>query len=62
MTVGASAAYSYLILKPSYCANISVIIGRPKSSDTKQSSVSYSDILMYQQEVKLTANLLSQEL
>jgi len=52
LTVAAGAAYSYLILKPSFNADISVIIGRPQSSDTKQSAVNYSDILMYQQEVK----------
>lgn len=52
VTVSAGAAYSYLILKPSYSADISVIIGRPKSPDLQQNSITYSDILMYQQEVK----------
>lgn len=50
IAVAVSAAYSYFVLKPSYSANISVIIGRPAGSDTNQSA--YSDILMYQKEVK----------
>lgn len=49
-----SAGVSYFVLKPSYKADISVIIGKP-TVDGK--TVSYNDVIMYQKLVKTYGEL-----
>ncbi len=45
-----SAVFSYIIIKPQYKADISVIIG--KSQTTQASSYNYNDLVMYEKLVK----------
>ncbi|WP_163194448.1 YveK family protein [Clostridium thermarum] len=45
-----SAVFSYLIIKPTYKADISVIIG--KKEDSQATNYNYNDVMMYQKLVK----------
>lgn len=47
-----SGVVSYFIIKPTYKADISVIIQKEDNADTKNTSMNYSDVMMYQQLVK----------
>jgi capsular polysaccharide biosynthesis protein len=47
-----SGVASYFIIKPTYKSDISVIIQKQDNADTKNTSMNYNDVMMYQQLVK----------
>lgn len=47
-----SGVVSYFIIKPTYKADISVIIQKQDNGDTKSQAMNYNDVMMYQQLVK----------
>ncbi|MDT8716515.1 capsular biosynthesis protein [Clostridium sp. 19966] len=55
LAVITSGVFSYIVIKPTYKTNISVIIGKGES--TKDSTYNYNDIMMYQNLVKTYVEL-----
>lgn len=52
-----SGVVSYFIIKPTYKSDISVIIGKQDTGDTKTTSQNYNDVMMYQKLVKTYSEL-----
>lgn len=52
-----SGIISYFIIKPTYKSDISVIIGKMDTVDTKTPSMTYNDVMMYQKLVKTYSEL-----
>lgn len=48
----ASGLISYFVIKPTYKSDISVIIQKTDTIDSKNAALNYSDVLLYQQLVK----------
>lgn len=52
-----SSVVSYFVIKPTYTANISVIINKSSSSNNANNTANYNDLLLYQNSVKTYAIL-----
>lgn len=52
-----SGIVSYFIIKPTYKADISVIIGKQENANSQTPAMSYNDVMMYQKLVKTYSEL-----
>jgi capsular polysaccharide biosynthesis protein len=52
-----SGILSFFIIPPTYEAKTTIIIGKEQAASDKQSSINYSDVMMYQQLVKTYAEI-----